>query len=162
VPRARPRRGRRSSPTACAASSPRANPTAALTGPRRRPSRSRRTRWPDRRSCSGWSSGRARPRRRPPPTSGPAASPAGGRRWARRAVVGVAGGRAVLALQRGPASDVVLDLSRPDVDAEPGFHDAGEVAALEARTSDYGRLELVDRDRLADAVRELPSDVRRV
>lgn len=80
----------------------------------------------------------------------------------RRAIMGVAGGRAVLALQRGTASDVVLDLSRPDVDAEPGFHDAGEVAALEARTSDYGRLELVDRDRLADAVRELPSDVRRV
>src|SRR5699024_242961 len=45
----------------------------------------------------------------------------------RRAIMGVAGGRAVLALQRGTASDVVLDLSRPDVDAEPGFHDAGEV-----------------------------------
>src|SRR5699024_636160 len=70
----------------------------------------------------------------------------------RRASVGAAGGRAVLALQRGTASGLVLDLSRPDVDAEPGFHDAGEVAALEARTSDYGRLELVDRDRLADAV----------
>src|SRR5699024_12384218 len=77
-------------------------------------------------------------------------------------VMGVVGGRAVPASQRGSASDVVLYLSRPDVDAEPGFHDAGEVAALEARTSDYGRLELVDRDRLADAVRELPSDVRRV
>lgn len=80
----------------------------------------------------------------------------------RRALMGVAGGRAVLALQRDTASDVVLDLSRPDVDGEPGFHDAGDVAVLEARTSDYGRLELVDRDRLADAVRDLPSDVRRV
>ena len=80
----------------------------------------------------------------------------------RRAIMGVSGGRAVLALRRDTASDVVLDLSRPDVDAEPGFHDAGEVAALEARTSDVGRLDLVDRDRLADALRELPADVRRV
>lgn len=80
----------------------------------------------------------------------------------RRALMGVTGGRGVLALQRDTASDVVLDLSRPDVDAEPGFHDAGDVAALEARASDYGRLELIDRDRLADAVRGLPSDVRRV
>ncbi|MFL0577754.1 hypothetical protein [Dietzia sp. 179-F 9C3 NHS] len=80
----------------------------------------------------------------------------------RRAIMGVSGGRAVLALRRDTASDVVLDLSRPDVDAEPGFHDAGEVAALEARTSDVGRLDLVDRERLADALRGLPADVRRV
>lgn len=80
----------------------------------------------------------------------------------RRAIMGVTGGRTVLALRRDTASDVVLDLSRPDVDAEPGFHDAGEVGALEARTSDYGRLDLVDRDRLADAVRGLPADVRRI
>lgn len=80
----------------------------------------------------------------------------------RHAIMGVAGGRAVLALQRETASDVVLDLSRPDVDAEPGLHDAGEMAALEARTSDYGRLELVDRDRLSDAVQGLPADVRRI
>ncbi len=80
----------------------------------------------------------------------------------RRAIMGVTGGRTVLALRRDTASDVVLDLSRPDVDAEPGFHDAGEVAALEARTSDFGRLDLIDRDRLADAVRDVPADVRRV
>ncbi|MDV8001685.1 hypothetical protein [Rhodococcus sp. IEGM 1408] len=80
----------------------------------------------------------------------------------RRAIMGVTGGRTVLALRRDTASDVVLDLSRPDVDAEPGFHDAGEVAALEARTSDYGRLDLIDRERLADAVRDVPADVRRV
>lgn len=80
----------------------------------------------------------------------------------RRAIMGVSGGRAVLALRRDTASDVVLDLSRPDVDAEPGFHDAGEVASLEARTSDVGRLDLVDRDRLAEALRDLPPDVRRV
>ena len=80
----------------------------------------------------------------------------------RRAIMGVTGGRTVLALRRDTASDVVLDLSRPDVDAEPGFHDAGEVAALEARTSDYGRLDLIDRDRLADAVREVPAGVRRL
>ena len=80
----------------------------------------------------------------------------------RRAIMGVTGGRTVLALRRDTASDVVLDLSRPDVDAEPGFHDAGEVGALEARTSDYGRLDLIDRDRLTDAVRDVPADVRRV
>ncbi|MCT1712777.1 hypothetical protein M3B38_12485 [Dietzia cinnamea] len=80
----------------------------------------------------------------------------------RRAIMGVTGGRTVLALRRDTASDVVLDLSRPDVDAEPGFHDAGEVGALEARTSDYGRLDLIDRDRLTEAVREVPADVRRV
>ena len=80
----------------------------------------------------------------------------------RLAIMGVTGGRAVLALKRDTASDVVLDLSRPDVDAEPGFHDAGEVAALEARTSDVGRLDLVDRDRLAAAVRDVPGDVRRI
>src|SRR5699024_1960919 len=74
----------------------------------------------------------------------------------RRAIMGVTGGRTVLALRRGTASDVVLDLSRPDVEAEPGFHDAGEVGVLEARTSDYGRLDLIDRDRLVDAVREVP------
>jgi hypothetical protein len=80
----------------------------------------------------------------------------------RRAIMGVTGGRTVLALRRDTASDVVLDLSRPDVDAEPGFHDAGEVGALEARTSDYGRLDLIDRDRLVDAVREVPAGVRRI
>lgn len=80
----------------------------------------------------------------------------------RRAIMGVTGGRTVLALRRDTASDVVLDLSRPDVDAEPGFHDAGEVGALEARTSDYGRLDLIDRDRLTEAVRDVPADVRRV
>ncbi|UVE96670.1 hypothetical protein [Dietzia sp. B32] len=80
----------------------------------------------------------------------------------RRAIMGVTGGRTVLALRRDTASDVVLDLSRPDVDAEPGFHDAGEVGALEARTSDYGRLDLIDRDRLADSVRGVPAGVRRV
>ena len=80
----------------------------------------------------------------------------------RRAIMGVTGGRTVLALRRDTASDVVLDLSRPDVDAEPGFHDAGEVGALEARTSDYGRLDLIDRDRLVDAVREVPPGVRRI
>lgn len=80
----------------------------------------------------------------------------------RRAIMGVTGGRTVLALRRDTASDVVLDLSRPDVDAEPGFHDAGEVGALEARTSDFGRLDLLDRDRLSEAVREVPADVRRI
>ncbi|MDX2356220.1 hypothetical protein [Dietzia sp. PP-33] len=80
----------------------------------------------------------------------------------RRAIMGVTGGRTVLAMRRDTASDVVLDLSRPDVDAEPGFHDAGEVASLEARTSDYGRLDLIDRDRLAGAVRDVPAGVRRV
>ncbi|MGN7227828.1 hypothetical protein ACTHQW_15940 [Dietzia maris] len=80
----------------------------------------------------------------------------------RRAIMGVTGGRTVLALRRDTASDVVLDLSRPDVEAEPGFHDAGEVGALEARTSDYGRLDLIDRDRLVDAVREVPAGVRRI
>ncbi|MDV6298845.1 hypothetical protein R3P82_06920 [Dietzia maris] len=80
----------------------------------------------------------------------------------RRAIMGVTGGRTVLALRRDTASDVVLDLSRPDVEAEPGFHDAGEVGVLEARTSDYGRLDLIDRDRLVDAVREVPAGVRRI
>lgn len=80
----------------------------------------------------------------------------------RRAIMGVTGGRTVLALRRDTSSDVVLDLSRPDVDAEPGFHDAGEVAALEARTSDYGRLDLIDRDRLASAVLDVPALVRRI
>lgn len=80
----------------------------------------------------------------------------------RRAIMGVTGGRTVLALRRDTASDVVLDLSRPDIEAEPGFHDAGEVGALEARTSDYGRLDLIDRDRLVDAVREVPAGVRRI
>lgn len=80
----------------------------------------------------------------------------------RRAIMGVTGGRTVLALRRDTASDVVLDLSRPDVDAEPGFHDAGEVAALEARTSDYGRLDLLDRERLTSAVRDVPAPVRRI
>ena len=80
----------------------------------------------------------------------------------RRAIMGVTGGRTVLALRRDTASDVVLDLSRPDVDAEPGFHDAGEVGVLEARTSDLGRLDLLDRDRLADSVRNVPASVRRI
>ena len=80
----------------------------------------------------------------------------------RRAIMGVTGGRTVLALRRDTASDVVLDLSRPDVDSEPGFHDAGDVGVLEARTSDYGRLDLVDRDRLIDAIRDVPADVRRI
>ncbi|MFN3600868.1 MAG: hypothetical protein ACK4UY_05705 [Dietzia sp.] len=80
----------------------------------------------------------------------------------RRAIMGVTGGRTVLALRRDTASDVVLDLSRADVDAEPGFHDAGEVASLEARSSDYGRLDLIDRDRLTGAVSEVPADVRRI
>ena len=80
----------------------------------------------------------------------------------RRAIMGVTGGRTVLAMRRDTASDVVLDLSRPDVDAEPGFHDAGEVGALEARTSDYGRLDLVDRNRLVTALSEVPADVRRI
>ncbi len=80
----------------------------------------------------------------------------------RRAIMGVTGGRTVLALRRDTASDVVLDLSRPDVDAEPGFHDAGEVGALEARTSDVGRLDLIDRDRLAGAVEGIPGSVRRI
>ncbi|WP_031265329.1 hypothetical protein [Dietzia sp. UCD-THP] len=80
----------------------------------------------------------------------------------RRAIMGVTGGRTVLALRRDTASDVVLDLSRPDVDAEPGFHDAGQVASLEARSSDYGRLTLIDRDRLTSAVSEVPAEVRRI
>ncbi|WP_264888545.1 hypothetical protein [Dietzia sp. NCCP-2495] len=80
----------------------------------------------------------------------------------RRAIMGVSGGRTVLALRRDTASDLVLDLSRPDVDSEPGFHDAGQVGALEARTSDYGRLDLIDRDRLIDATAEVPADVRRI
>lgn len=80
----------------------------------------------------------------------------------RRAIMGVTGGRTVLALRRDTASDVVLDLSRADVDAEPGFHDAGEVASLEARSSDYGRLDLIDRDRLTSAVGDVPVDVRRI
>ena len=80
----------------------------------------------------------------------------------RRAIMGVTGGRTVLAMRRDTASDVVLDLSRPDVDVEPGFHDAGEVGVLEARTSDYGRLDLVDWDRLVDALSEVPADVRRI
>ncbi|AWH97519.1 hypothetical protein [Dietzia psychralcaliphila] len=80
----------------------------------------------------------------------------------RRAIMGVSGGRTVLALRRDTASDVVLDLSRADVDAEPGFHDAGEVASLEARSSDYGRLDLIDRDRLTSAVSEVPAGVRRI
>ena len=80
----------------------------------------------------------------------------------RRAIMGVTGGRAVLALRRDTASDVVLDLSRPDVDVEPGFHDAGRVGELDARTSDYGRLDLLDRERLADAVSSVPAPVRRI
>ena len=80
----------------------------------------------------------------------------------RRAIMGVTGGRTVLALRRDTASDVVLDLSRADIDAEPGFHDAGEVASLEARSSDYGRLDLIDRDRLTSAVGDVPADVRRI
>ncbi|WP_231750359.1 MULTISPECIES: hypothetical protein [unclassified Dietzia] len=80
----------------------------------------------------------------------------------RRAIMGVTGGRTVLALRRDTVSDVVLDLSRPDVDAEPGFHDAGQVALLEARTSDYGRLTLIDRDRLTTAVSDVPAEVRRI
>lgn len=80
----------------------------------------------------------------------------------RRAIMGVTGGRTVLALRRDTASDVVLDLSRPDVDAEPGFHDAGQVASLEARSSDYGRLTLIDRDRLTTAVSDVPAEVRRI
>lgn len=80
----------------------------------------------------------------------------------RRAIMGVTGGRTVLALRRDTASDVVLDLSRPDVDAEPGFHDAGQVGVLEARTSDHGRLDLLDRDRLADSVENVPASVRRI
>ncbi|KAA0918729.1 hypothetical protein [Dietzia sp. ANT_WB102] len=80
----------------------------------------------------------------------------------RRAIMGVTGGRTVIALRRDTASDVVLDLSRPDIDAEPGFHDAGEIGALEARTSDYGRLDLIDRGRLVDAVGDVPAGVRRI
>ena len=80
----------------------------------------------------------------------------------RRAIMGVTGGRTVLALRRDTASDVVLDLSRPDVDVEPGFHDAGRVGELEARTSDYGRLDLIDRERLVDAVGVVPVEVRRI
>lgn len=80
----------------------------------------------------------------------------------RRAIMGVTGGRTVLALRRDTASDVVLDLSRPDVDAEPGFHDAGEIGSLEARTSDYGRCDLLDRDRLAAALTDVPASVRRI
>lgn len=80
----------------------------------------------------------------------------------RRAIMGVTGGRTVLALRRDTSSDVVLDLSRPDVDAEPGFHDAGEVGLLEARTSDYGRLDLIDRDRLTESVNDVPASVRRI
>lgn len=80
----------------------------------------------------------------------------------RHAIMGVTGGRTVLALRRDTSSDVVLDLSRPDVDAEPGFHDAGEVGALEARTSDYGRLDLIDRDRLTESVNHVPASVRRI
>ncbi|AWH93154.1 hypothetical protein [Dietzia lutea] len=80
----------------------------------------------------------------------------------RRAIMGVTGGRTVLALRRDTASDVVLDLSRPDVDAEPGFHDAGELGELEARTSDYGRLDLIDRDRLVEVVGCVPTGVRRI
>ncbi|GAA3511432.1 hypothetical protein [Dietzia aurantiaca] len=80
----------------------------------------------------------------------------------RRAIMGVTGGRTVLALRRDTASDVVLDLSRPDVDSEPGFHDAGDVGGFEARTTDYGRLDLIDRDRLIESVRDVPPSVRRV
>ncbi|WP_295652325.1 hypothetical protein [uncultured Dietzia sp.] len=80
----------------------------------------------------------------------------------RRAIMGVTGGRTVLALRRDTASDVVLDLSRPDVDSEPGFHDAGDAGGFEARTTDYGRLDLIDRDRLIESVRDVPPSVRRV
>lgn len=80
----------------------------------------------------------------------------------RRAIMGVTSGRTVLALRRDTASDVILDLSRPDVDAEPGFHDAGEIGSLEARTSDYGRCDLLDRDRLAAALTDVPASVRRI